>query len=34
LSLSLTDEADGAALEALQPESPEIPEYVLVEEAV
>jgi hypothetical protein len=34
LSFSLSDEADGAALEALQPESPEIPEYVLVEEAV
>ena len=34
LSFSLSDEADGVALEALQPESPEIPEYVMVEEAV
>jgi len=34
LSFSLSDEAYGAAPESLQSESPEIPEYVLVEEAV
>ena len=34
LSFSLSDEADGAAPESLQSESPEIPEYVMVEEAV